>query len=343
MPGSRYHNNESFHAFKSFFLVVTVLAAAWHCGGDRALAQRRGRAFRNPAPTNEIPLRVVPRTDKPPKSPTDGSPAAVRGVVRTESGEYVAGAKVWLCEAKGNPGPPVATETDLGGCFAFADYDHEVVRGRSPYAKIAIARDAEGRFGWQEIRLDDPGRFCEIRLRSLVNLDGRVINEHGMPVAGVRLTPTALYAKTIDDARLLRDHVYLFDGLASTFSTVTAGDGGFTLRGLPRVDFAECRLAAPGVQRAALWLKVDEAATIRLRRLGSIAGSVLPPDGAREPIEGFQLQVTRKRDSTTPSDDPFLFSEMISADAQGSFRVDGLPPGQYTIEPIRFQNHPFYR
>lgn len=74
---------------------------------------------------------------------------------------------------------------------------------------------------------------------------------------------------------------------------------------------------------------------------GSIAGTVVPPDGAEIVLAGQQLQIFPLRGY----EQPFAavhFEVNTTIDEAGRFRFDGLPRGRYVVQPAESPDMPFF-
>jgi hypothetical protein len=126
-------------------------------------------------------------------------------------------------------------------------------------------------------------------------------------------------------------------------STVTDDEGRFTFAGLPAGRFTitasrptfvtsahgATRPGRPGVPIAVAAGQTVTGATIRMMRGAVIAGALRQPTG--EPAAGIRVSVLR----VEPDDgrEPVGASPAVSgeADDRGSYRLFGLPPGEYIV------------
>ena len=187
-------------------------------------------------------------------------------------------------------------------------------------------------------------RACHFRLEPAGPLNGRVVDaETGRPVSGVRVTAMTGGFIFGDSWRNPQELDRVFG------SATTAGNGRFTVEGVPREPFFGLRLArveAPGYRTL---LKVappdgkDGHFVIRLVPGGTIEGRVTTPGG--EPVGGARvvavlagrgdrdpLRCEKRLDLPERFLARFPSEERKASASDGSFRISGLPAGSVEVE-----------
>ncbi|MGH7138456.1 MAG: carboxypeptidase regulatory-like domain-containing protein, partial [Pirellulales bacterium] len=266
----------------------------------------------------------------------------LKGIVRDASGQTAANVTVWFVVRRDDVfDPTLETRTGDGGRFSFAIVDEAALFVPGNTITVA-ARDAGGRLGWRHLALSTREQpLHEIRLREGSSLSGCVLDAEGHGLGSARLTPkTFTEPRSEGVASTGNETLALWPALAEEYSVQTAPDGGFEIANVPRAVQARCTLTA-GDEHVEVVIESGIAATIRLGRTGSIAGTLTLPEGAQLPVKGFQLQAWLQRDSNRPQEPSLEFNTLTVVDEQGGFSFAGLPPGRYVIRPAAQQNVPF--
>ena len=306
-----------------------------------ATTDAQGRAVFAAAPAGTTALRVVTRTlqaiedgpfDVPPGGFVErvvvvGPGREVEGVVRDAGdGSPIAGAEVWI--ARPGASTPAGT-TDAQGRFgpapAGTDAERQFVAvratGYAPALQPVVLRPADP---------DGQTVSVEIRLQRAEPWRGRVVGVDGAPAADVRVGWTA-------------------DGVAgrSPASTTSDEGGWFTIDAPPPpAPGRRMLLVAESAQgRAALALRADDAAPVplelRLVADPAVGGRLATVDGSA--VVGAEVRLvpvwSDKERRTPDADDArrLLGNERgltpwsAATDAQGVWRVAGVPPGQWQV------------
>ncbi|MEZ6007508.1 MAG: carboxypeptidase-like regulatory domain-containing protein [Planctomycetota bacterium] len=306
-----------------------------------ATTDAQGRAVFAAAPAGTTALRVVTRTlqaiedgpfDVPPGGFVErvvvvGPGREVEGVVLDAGdGSPIAGAEVWI--ARPGASTPAGT-TDAQGRFgpapAGTDAERQFVAvratGYAPALQPVVLRPADP---------DGQTVSVEIRLQRAEPWRGRVVGVDGAPAADVRVGWTA-------------------DGVAgrSPASTTSDEGGWFTIDAPPPpAPGRRMLLVAESAQgRAALALRADDAAPVplelRLVADPAVGGRLATVDGSA--VVGAEVRLvpvwSDKERRTPDADDArrLLGNERgltpwsAATDAQGVWRVAGIPPGQWQV------------
>lgn len=271
--------------------------------------------------------RIVRRLPVPPASPGDGKEgpadlgtlvlhpgATARGRVTDTAGRPLAGAEIWMMEEEGGP-PPAAAQIARGKPAATAGRD-----GRFAVADLEAGRRihlAAGRTGYvaAAVRgIEVPTREPVVLvLEEAARVSGEVVTEGGEPVAGaaVHLGGRALPAGTagipMRPAELAR-------------RAATDAAGRFVLEDVASGE-AELRAEAEGFQpSAAVPVQIVPGQTVDGVRI------VLAP--------GAVLAGTVSLRSGGPAAGARVTAGPVSAlaDADGLYRLAGIPPGPRQVE-----------
>ncbi len=234
-----------------------------------------------------------------------GPPRTVRGVVRSESGQPVLGARVQagLLGVDGLRNPR-EYRTASNGRFELA------VPGFSP---IAVQANAPGYLRQQVTEASRPGEW-DVVLESAVELRGRVTDSGGTPVKGVWVRLTRYGRTPFPTASSGQDPL----------TTTTGADGSFVIGGLQRGRYGF--LLQPRAH-ASLTGDVEVPTTeVHWSLPEGVRGSttVTGPDGTPAPASvSF----------SGPVSDPAFFptERTVETDAAGSAVLEGLVPGTYRV------------
>jgi hypothetical protein len=237
----------------------------------------------------------------------------VRGLVLTSTGRPAVGARVEAAAQPRNSFPGPLTTTDAEGRFTLREIRPEErwVDARHDGESARIARDPSSRGGVEGVL---------IRLVPEGHVSGVVTWEDGAVASGVPIEVTAR-------------------GPVPTGAALYSGrDGRFTIDGIPAaVDIALLAVApgdrmlprAPG-ERTSFNLAAGQHRTgvnlVLSRRAETIQGVVHLPGG--EAAAGTTVMADLEGDDSKPSL-PGAYRTMTAAD--GSFTLEGLPVGSYTL------------
>src|SRR5438445_8320232 len=176
-----------------------------------------------------------------------------------------------------------------------------------------------------------PG-ILAIALQKAATVSGRVTDEKGSPVAGARVR----FARDSNVRALLRGGPAAFLGRPGV---MTGTDGAFRLRGLAAERNLTLEATKAGyviAKRHGLTLKVGEVVkdvALVLKRGLEARGRVV--DAAGQPVPGAEVRLSQLERGGAR----FVFQMAgmnrekpdVSSGADGSFRVVGLEPGEYTL------------
>ena len=205
-----------------------------------------------------------------------------------------------------------------------------------------FARAGDGRIGWQTTvwRNSVDANDIRIELGPVGEATGRVVDQQGRPVDGVEVTPV-LFIRSADPAS--QDYIRLSPDLARLYRATTAPDGSFRLAGIPQGGAIQSTFAARGFGKPRISWDTTRPVTIAIDgRIGRIQGRLKPPD-VRGLSGRFAISLTRwaSPDKPAPSSFSRLYFQTVSADPDGTFRFDELPPDRYTIEVLPGPGTPF--
>jgi protocatechuate 3,4-dioxygenase beta subunit len=197
--------------------------------------------------------------------------------------------------------------TDVAGSARLAGLpagEFTIVASHSGYARAI-----------DTVRIGAEIAHIEVLLRRGATLHGHVVDETGANLAGVRITVTP------DDVSL--DDVRRRDVAQRPWITRSDVDGGFTIDTIDPGIALRLEAAAEGFEtttrRAVIPREEAPAAQLVLRRTGTLVGRVLGPDGAPR-----QATVVLAGSGVWPA-------RAIATDAEGRYRVAGVPGGVYEL------------
>ncbi len=258
---------------------------------------------------------------------------SLSGRVVDKAGAGISGAQVWAIGGRWDePEPAAQATTDAQGRFLMPKAWGQGGPASLHYLSL-FARAPDGRIGWQTTlwRNSVDANDVRIELGPVGEARGRVVNQDGRPVAGAEVTPV-LFIRSADLAS--NDYIRLSPDVATRYRTTTAADGSFRLEGTPQGGAIQATIVAQGFGKPRISWDTTRPVTIALdSRIGQIQGRLKPPD-ARGLSGRFSVSLTRWASPDKPAPESFsrLYFRTITADPDGTFRFDDLPPDRYTID-----------
>jgi len=226
-------------------------------------------------------------------------PASVRGIVTDQNGKPVPGATVTFSTASFEPSSTVTSGPD--GTFSLSAENSPMIYVRARKGDSVTLKDTPA--------VDGDNVTLKLQDNALATITGKVVDTNGQPIAGATVTPIEWHARSGDnldavttDASGLYHTGMLPPGFRYSFSTNAKGYASI---------FTDSLFPQPG--------ETLNAADIVLKRKDSfVAGRVIDS-------HGFPLA----RAEVTPNDDR---DTHVTTDKQGKFRIDGVAPGDITLE-----------
>lgn len=150
------------------------------------------------------------------------------------------------------------------------------------------------------------------RLANGLPLGGRVVDEFGTGIAGVRLEANALKREYQGNAVAFSEENghFLLEGLSSEYPyQLRAEKDGYSTKTVPQVRVS------------------DSNVLVEMQSRGSVRGWVTASDGS--PVTSFSVALMRAR----PGSEPQLMADLRQfTDSKGEFVFDNLEPGNYAFE-----------
>jgi hypothetical protein len=110
--------------------------------------------------------------------------------------------------------------------------------------------------------------FVYVPLFRVNKVQGRVSDQNGRPIAGANIAAYGFWKPTETG---FSEPTGLFPDTAAAFTTDTAADGSFVLKGIPQSSLAEVKIASQGRAPATIAWNTAQPGNIMLdRRLGRI-------------------------------------------------------------------------
>jgi protocatechuate 3,4-dioxygenase beta subunit len=260
-------------------------------------------------------------------------PQVIRGVVTLPDGQPAANTEVWLVEtvwlSPSENGEfsrsriQESTKTDAAGRFTFrAAPPAEDFRDRL----AVVARDAAGRLAWVTSYAHLNWGDLRLAPADVAVCVGRVLDEAGQPLAGVEVVAVNLNVAKIENEGS-SSFVLLPPELAQDYRATTAADGAFSIPRLPRQGSVTARFTRSGDAPLRADWNLGSPLELRLARPGALAIQL----AAQDPAGGANRSVSVRR-----AEQPGLayrshYYVESKTDVEGRLRLEGLPPGEYTI------------
>jgi protocatechuate 3,4-dioxygenase beta subunit len=206
-----------------------------------------------------------------------------------------------------------------GGRFAIDDVTPGVydVTWRGPGFTDAVKRAVVIERG----KITDLGTVEVSRGRTL---RGRVVDEHGAPVAGAQLQVGAVAWSRASDAPATAD-----DPISEIGPATSDRDGGFAISGLPANATSVSARHPVGGRSTALAIQAGDrdppTAVLVLRRDGSVAGTVAMPGSPGDP--GVTVTLVPEEGGGPPL--------ITQAAEEGTFSFAQVPEGTYLASAVR--------
>ena len=268
------------------------------------------------------------------------------GRVVDDSGAPVPDADVW---AVGGPWSErvtiAATKTDKQGSFVLANvWEQQAVQSAMAAGTFGlIARTGDGRVGWLA-PVDRRGPSfregtAEISIGAAEEVRGRVVDHNGKPIEGAIVTPVMVSRP--GGARGV-DLFVLNLPVMAAYQTKTAQDGSFVLKSFPKGARLQAAVETQGLGWLHFQWDVSQPVTVAFHdRVGQVKGRIKLPDAGGLP-DGVSVLAQLSERSGGPATVAYqrLYSKTVPAAKDGSFLLDGLPPGSYQIDLVIGQNAP---
>jgi RNA polymerase sigma factor (sigma-70 family) len=262
-------------------------------------------------------------------APREPGPDDLPGRVVDRTGAGVAGAEIWAMDGPWwTPKTVATTTTEAQGRFVVPWTRNQ--RGQPGAQNFSLfVRGRDGSIGWQHpvwFNSAD-GKGAEIELHAVGDVRGRLTDQDARPIAGVEVAPVLLAKSNINGVRLSPEP-------AALFRTTTAADGSFVFKGIPQGATISADLAAPAFGSPTVYWDTSQAVTIALDgRLGRIRGRLKPPDArGLEPKLPIWLRRAPRPDHAPTARFELICNKNTTADQDGTFQFDALPPGRYVVE-----------
>ncbi|MBL8841473.1 MAG: carboxypeptidase regulatory-like domain-containing protein [Planctomycetes bacterium] len=252
----------------------------------------------------------------------------LRGRVAAKDGTPIAGAHVSATEPTSLANVMKAA-TGAGRRFAEADAEGRFTLTGLPHAKLEVAARAKG-YEEAKVTIDAEATEVELALATRGALEGIVLS---------RVTGKPLRAYVLLLERRAQESASMFDasafaGMQEQRLAIASENGKFRLTGVAPGELRLGVVADGHGEWRGEWLRLEEGATKRgiivsLAAEAVVTGRVVAADGGR-PLAGATLQRNRA--------DQALLQQMVSrmlqspeasCDADGRFRVGGLPAGSH--------------
>ncbi len=260
----------------------------------------------------------------------------VAGTVVDAKGNPAAGAVVWMLSGSRNFETQVLAQTvaDQQGRFQFDALPWERT---SPFGSplLLTAQDADGRrIGTSGIsmRVGNPlPRNCRITLIEGKDYEGRLIDKEGRPIDKAVVQPLLwLGGERSPDTY---QYLLLPPVLREKLGAETDADGRFTIRGFAASGTIYARFDAGDFGSPLVKWNLGKPVTVRLSRSGSLQGSLTCAQDAGAAGGVRFMSVGNPGDDQSPEADFSInYFQKGTTRADGTFRLEGIPPGKYSMQ-----------
>lgn len=329
--------------------VVTVATAqrepAKAAAPPQAAEAGRDRADGKIAPPDQ--KSEVPVTQKPLTAEERAKFISIQGKVLEADGQPARWSSVWLLGTKDLPGGRYgATHLEAGradqeGRFAFRHprWREHNPRDDEPSFLWVLGRNRDGTLtAATELNLTTEYRgqteIHGLELKALTRADysGRIVDQKGDPISNAKVTPELLVLETPKGAP---SSVMAWPReLAAEYAATSDASGHFVVRGLPLLKNIVAQISAPMFGSREMYWQTQAAPILRLDPPGTVRGRLSNLPGAdfceKNDLAIYMVPLGRL-DSPEPG---VMFQTRFSPQADGSFEIGDLPPGQYQVQVV---------
>jgi hypothetical protein len=207
-----------------------------------------------------------------------------------------------------------------------------------------LVRDLKGRIGWLEGPYEGPYPSRDqpefrFKLTDVAPYRGRLLDTVGKPIAGAVVRPYHLLFETYFSEPVDWDS-YFPPTLAERCTARTATDGSFVLPDMPKEGDLEVTIEAGAFGRCSAVWELKKPVTCRLAPAGTATGRCILVPGRRA-VAGIGLHLLGHSFANAQSD--FVSHHgCCRTGADGTFRFEGLPPGEYELMLDPLVETPYY-
>lgn len=285
---------------KSFAVLLAVLAFAAWCGASVA-------AETQPAGT-------------------EAAKTVISGIIVDQNGKPVPNAKAYAIIYKNTSGDKATEPVAIGknGRFTYTPAE------KSPFGQYVFTAFAPRYAAGTDYCREAETKEIKIVLRPERKLRGKVVDDNGKPLSGVKVSVHHCLGRSGND------HFNFVGGIAGVGESLTGKNGSFVLSGLPDLrGLDECYLSLgvskPGratLSRNFTAQDLSSTIVIKQQRACVLEGTVYLPGKVGPAPAGTGLWIYMRTDRVTESRD-------VKTDAKGKFRVADLLPGKWNIVQAR--------
>ena len=268
------------------------------------------------------------------------------GRVVDDAGAAVADGDVWAVAGSWSERVTIAAaKTDKQGRFVLANvWEQKAVQAAIAAGNLGLfARSRDGRVGWLA-----PGDrrgsglregTAEITIGASEEARGRVVDHTGKPIKGAFVTPVMISRRSPSGT----DDLFVINAEAmAAYRTATAEDGSFVLKSFPKGARLQAAVETQGLGWLHFQWNVSQPVTLAFHdHVGQIKGRIKLPDAGELPAGVSVLaQLNERSGGPTTGYYQRLHSKTVPVAKNGSFLMDGLPPGRYQLDIVIDQNAP---
>jgi protocatechuate 3,4-dioxygenase beta subunit len=250
---------------------------------------------------------------------TADTPTTLRGTVKDEQGGPLAGALVAVQVGWDQQATAKTTKTDAAGHYALAELPKI-----EPNSRVQVLALVHGRAaGMRLLETGMLGEDLDFQLAPAKAVEVDILDPAGNPIAGAEVLSMTLIQGGLDRGRSVGE---LQPAVLREFPLSSNAAGKLRIDVLPADTYFAMEVSAPGFGRQReLWQLEDLQRPLKLRPVGSLAGTLKPPPG--KSAEGLRVRV-----EVRSADNPYFIAwGSATTDAAGSFTVPAIAAGKATV------------
>jgi protocatechuate 3,4-dioxygenase beta subunit len=269
-------------------------------------------------------------------------PVTISGTVVDGEGDPVAEAQVWVLDYEVDEetyqtkaAVVAAGRTNAEGTFSLAEVDWPDDAPLYLQFTTVVAHKPGLALGWRLIR--QPSQPVEVTLLEPEPVRGSVLDLEGKPIAGAQVK--LQYASMPEQGEGPSGEWFMATPeMLASLSTATDEEGAFAFEALPPGVRVGVEVQAAGRGTVEAWGDRERALALRLGGAARLSGRFTCPEPAQAAGLKLRLFGTYPAGARVGEGD-YGVPQVLTADEQGRFAIEELPPARYQINVVALGGH----